>query len=176
MGWALGISAACLSAGPLQGIQLSVSVQIPVLLRGRAGAALFIDCEGNFVVERVAAMAEGAVRWAQAQSEARQGPGLQAAVASFTKEAIADSIRCHRVTDQAELVRLVVIDSIAFHFRQGTQSMADRSRLLAGLSQQLLQQAEARDVAVVVMNHVTIKPAVDGQTHIIPSLALLDQE
>ena len=45
-------------------------------------------------------------------------------------------------------VRLVVIDSIAFHFRQGTQSMADRSRLLAGLSQQLLQQAEARDVAV----------------------------
>ena len=45
-------------------------------------------------------------------------------------------------------VRLVVIDSIAFHFRQGTQGMADRSRLLAGLSQQLLQQAEARDVAV----------------------------
>ena len=38
------------------------------------------DCEGNFVVERVAAMAEGAVRWAQAQFEARQGPGLQAAV------------------------------------------------------------------------------------------------
>ena len=46
------------------------------------------DCEGNFVVERVAAMAEGAVRWAQAQSEARQGPGLQAAVSHCMRTAV----------------------------------------------------------------------------------------
>ena len=32
------------------------------------------------MVERVAALAESAVHWARALSEARQGPGLQAAV------------------------------------------------------------------------------------------------
>jgi len=56
-------------------------------------------------------------------------------------------------------VRLVVVDSIAFHYR-GDASSADagqRSRQLAAQAQALHALASERDLAVVVVNHVTTR-------------------
>jgi RecA/RadA recombinase len=56
-------------------------------------------------------------------------------------------------------VKLVVIDSIAFPFRQDQQGQdsAQRSRQLSSLSQDLYRNALQKRVAVVVVNHVTTK-------------------
>ena len=45
-------------------------------------------------------------------------------------------------------VRLLIIDSVAFHFRQDTGDVAQRVRTLAGLAQQLMRLAGEHDVAV----------------------------
>lgn len=45
-------------------------------------------------------------------------------------------------------VKMIVIDSIAFHFRQDFQDMAQRTRVLAEMAQNLMQLAEDRDLAV----------------------------
>ena len=54
-------------------------------------------------------------------------------------------------------VKLVIIDSIAFHFRQDTSDGATRSRVLSGLAQNLHQLAYENNLAVVVINHITTK-------------------
>ena len=43
-------------------MQLSVDVQIPVCFGGNAGHAVYIDTEGSFVVERLADIAQAAIR------------------------------------------------------------------------------------------------------------------
>jgi RAD51-like protein 2 len=45
-------------------------------------------------------------------------------------------------------VKLVVIDSVTFHFRQETGDLAARTRQLAQMAQQLMQLAGQQDVAV----------------------------
>lgn len=45
-------------------------------------------------------------------------------------------------------VKLIIIDSIAFHFRQDFQDMAQRTRVLAEMAQKLMQLAEDKDLAV----------------------------
>ena len=67
-------------------------------------------------------------------------------------------------------VKLVVIDSITFHFRQDTQDMAQRTRTLASLAQSLTRLAAYRRIAIVLMNQVTTKVSDGGQSRIIPAL------
>jgi len=45
-------------------------------------------------------------------------------------------------------VKLIIIDSIAFHFRQDFHDMAQRTRVLAEMAQKLMHLAEERDLAV----------------------------
>ena len=47
-------------------------------------------------------------------------------------------------------VKLVVIDSITFHFRQNFPDLAHRARVLAGMAQKLMQLAVSLQVAVRV--------------------------
>ena len=54
-------------------------------------------------------------------------------------------------------VKLVVIDSVAFHFRHDYEEMAQRTRLLSAYSQSLTAMAKRFGVAVVLMNQVTTK-------------------
>ncbi len=42
----------------------------------------------------------------------------------------------------------MVVDSIAFHFRQDFSDMAQRSRTVTAMAQQLIAAAQAHDVAV----------------------------
>jgi len=66
-------------------------------------------------------------------------------------------------------VRVIVIDSIAFHFRLNFPDMALRTRLLNGISQTLMQLASENELAVVLMNQMTTKMDMD-HSKLVPAL------
>ncbi|KAJ9546286.1 hypothetical protein OSB04_018829 [Centaurea solstitialis] len=68
-------------------------------------------------------------------------------------------------------VKVVIIDSITFHFRQDFDDMALRTRLLSGMALKLMKLASKFGVAVVLLNQVTTKYS-DGSFHL--ALALGD--
>ena len=135
-------------------------------------------------MERVAEIAESTI--AQL-AEAAGANGL--APASVTVEALLGGIRYYRVHDHIEQVallnlldgivharpqiKLVVLDSIAFHFRYDFGDMGLRSRLLNGMSQTLIKLAHKHQLAVVLMNQMTTKVRAgdgDGQSALVPAL------
>ena len=54
-------------------------------------------------------------------------------------------------------IRLIVMDSVAFHFRHGFDDMAKRSRMLSQMSQDLNKMATDYELSIVVINQVTTK-------------------
>lgn len=60
-------------------------------------------------------------------------------------------------------VRLLVIDSIAYHFRRGFTDFAARARMLVGLAQELLAIANEFNLAVVVTNQVRRRHGSENQ-------------
>ena len=65
--------------------------------------------------------------------------------------------RLSSLIDQCGDIKLVIIDSIAFPFRQNLHDVATRTRILAGVASKLQQVAYEKNIAVVVTNHVTSK-------------------
>lgn len=142
-------------------LQLAVDVQIPVCFGGQGGQALYVDTEGSFLVQRVADMAHAAVKHCTTLA---QDDEQQAALRDFTVESILSGLSLVRCHDYVELlahsyilpdfltkhpqVQLVVIDSIAFPFRHDFEDFSQRTRLLSGLAQQLIQLATEHNVAV----------------------------
>ncbi|KAM6969852.1 DNA repair protein RAD51 homolog 3 [Aplochiton taeniatus] len=163
-------------------IQLAVDVQIPVCFGGLGGKALYIDTEGSFLVQRVVDLANAAVQHCGLLAE---DADQQQALKELTLETILSNlflVRCH---DYVELlaetyllpdflakhpeIRLVVIDSIAFPFRHDFDDLSQRTRLLNGLAQQLIQMATNCNVAVVLTNQMTTK-VWSGGSKLIPAL------
>jgi RAD51-like protein 2 len=91
--------------------------------------------------------------------------------ASCSRDALLSGIHVFRVHEQAELVstinmlprfladkpkiKLIIIDSIAFHFRQEAKDFQARTRLLSQITQLLNDLAYKNGLAVVMTNHVT---------------------
>ena len=69
-------------------------------------------------------------------------------VALSSQLAMVDALETHLSADPG--IRLVVLDSVAFHFRQEVQDPGTRARQLAQLAQTLLGLAARHDVAVSV--------------------------
>ncbi|CAG8533950.1 14302_t:CDS:10 [Ambispora leptoticha] len=156
------------------GIQLSINVQIPKNLSGPGGEAIYIDTEGSFIAQRAQEIATATV-----QSLSEKSPNSTEPLIDV--ETILSRIHYFRIHDYIELlavvkilddylkehsnVKLVVIDSIAFHFRQNFSDMALRTRLLNGLAQDLTKLADSFDLAVVViLNQMTTKFGVNSGT------------
>lgn len=154
------------------GIQLAVDVQMPAAFGGLGASAVYIDTEGSFMVERVVEIADACIR--HLKKLGNSGNAAQKAAASnLSRDQMLANIHYVRVRDYTEQlavtqmlssfvashpqVKLIVIDSIAFHFRQDFQDMAQRTRVLAEMAQKLMHLAEKRDLAVVLMNQVTTK-------------------
>lgn len=135
-------------------------------------------------VERLADMASAVSTHLSriAKSKARNRPetldsaaitAITLAAEGMTKERFLEGVNVYRAHDQSELlavinrlpaflavktkVKLLVIDSIAFPFRQNLQDNINRSRLLSSVAQQLNQLAYNFGLAVVVINHVTTR-------------------
>lgn len=98
------------------------------------------------------------------------------AVAGMTARSLLEGIHVMRVHDHTEQlaaiqhipdfirahpqVKLVVIDSIAFHLRHGINDFGTRGRILSLMSNKLQELANRQSAAVVVINQMTTK--VDG--------------
>lgn len=65
-------------------------------------------------------------------------------------------------------VKLIVIDSIAFHFRQDFQDMAQRTRVLAEMAQKLMHLAEKRDLAV---SSLQFQPQHNPNSYMLPDVS-----
>ncbi|XP_047982723.1 DNA repair protein RAD51 homolog 3 [Salvia hispanica] len=154
------------------GIQLAVNVQIPAEYGGLGGKAVYIDTEGSFMVERVLQIAE-----ACAQDMLEYNTLLrrdsQACLVDKQPKSFLDNIFYFRVctyTEQIAVinylekflsehkdVKVVIVDSITFHFRQDFEDMALRTRLLSGMALKVMKLAKKFNLAVVLLNQVTTK-------------------
>ncbi|CBJ28124.1 rad51 homolog C [Ectocarpus siliculosus] len=171
------------------GMQLAVDVQIPHQFGGVGGGALYIDTEGSLTVERLSQLCSAVVEHLQkiARNKRKQGvPDLESAVP--TQEAFLGGIHVWRLHDHAEQlaavrtlpeflvahpeVKLVVMDSVAFHFRHAFQDMSVRTRMLSRMAQQLNEVAQAHSLAVVLVNQMTTKVMTGhrGESSLVPAL------
>jgi len=170
--------------------QLCVSTQTPEAFNGLEGEAVYVDTEGSFMAERAMDMASALVEYLGKMTALTPEDGgkreMEEAMKTFTPEKILRGIhlfRCHEVTELLAVletlgefiaehpkVRLVVIDSVAFHFRQDFQDMALRTTILSKMTNRLMSIATARQVAVVTVNQVTVKPQRDGPARLVPAL------
>ena len=185
-------------------MQLVLDVQVPEILGGVGGDAIYIDTEGSFLIDRVVNMATVLSNHLQKTAKLSKRKkasstasveideidrSKQSAADAMTKERLLSGINIFRVHDQTELlgiinnllaymalhpnIKLIVIDSIAFHFRQDIQDTSSRNRILSNIAQILNQVAYTYNVGIVLMNHVTTR--FDRNTNglnsrIIPSL------
>ncbi|XP_062156428.1 DNA repair protein RAD51 homolog 3 isoform X2 [Alnus glutinosa] len=154
------------------GIQLAVNVQIPVDSGGLGGKAIYIDTEGSFMVERALQIAEACIE-DMSESDGLLRKDFKACQLKMHPNNILENIFYFRVcsyTEQIALtnylekfisehkdVKIVIVDSVTFHFRQDFDDMALRTRLLTGMALKLMKLAKAFSVAVVLLNQVTNK-------------------
>eukprot|EP00299_Pterocystis_sp_00344_P005367 c1676_g1_i1.p1 GENE.c1676_g1_i1~~c1676_g1_i1.p1 ORF type:complete len:375 (+),score=80.57 c1676_g1_i1:23-1147(+) len=170
-------------------MQLAINVQIPKFLQGVEGDALFIDTEGSFSATRIHQMATKISSQLKVLAE-RTSPQNIPLVPD--PRSILSHIHVFRVFDQTEQlalirslpstisdiekshgrsVRLVIFDSIAFHFRYNTDDMAARTRSLNIMSQTLTSLAKGSNIAVVLLNQVTTRVVeTTGESHVVPAL------
>ncbi|GER57501.1 DNA repair and recombination protein radA [Striga asiatica] len=141
------------------GIQLAVNVQIPADYGGLGGKAIYIDTEGSFMVERVRqiaeACAEDMLEYNSLLRKDSQACRVDKQADSFMENIF--YFRTCTYTEQIAVVKVVIIDSITFHFRQDFEDMALRTRLLSGIALKLMKLAKKFNLAVVLLNQVTTK-------------------
>ncbi|PWA88217.1 RAS associated with diabetes protein 51C [Artemisia annua] len=168
------------------GIQLAVNVQIPYDYGGLGGKAIYIDTEGSFMVERALQIAEACsddmaeysrmYRKGSHASEVKRQPKdfleniFYFRVCTYTEQIALINYLEKFITEHKD-VKVVIVDSITFHFRQDFDDMASRTRVLGGMALKLMKLARKFGVAVVLLNQVTTKYS-DGSFHL--ALALGD--
>lgn len=153
-------------------IQLAVDVHIPEKLGGVEGHCIYIDTEGSLMPERVGEVATHLVHHLNNIEQSETEP--------IHVNSILDHIYYYRIHDRVELIaltsqlkkiisvlneknknpiRLIIIDSITFHFRviEQFKDMGQRTRLLTLIASQLMELA-SMNIAVVIINQVTTKP------------------
>lgn len=155
------------------GIQLAINVQLPQPFSGLAGEAIYIDTEGSFMPERCLQMATAFCNHLVKIAKHRGDPGRIQAAAAENADNILKRIHVFRAKDHVEQlavgrilfkyldshpsVRLIVVDSVAFHFRQDFDDLGARARILGQMSQNFMELASKKQIAVVLMNQVTTR-------------------
>ena len=181
-------------------MQLALAVQLPEALNGLDGDTIYIDTEGSFFAPRCLAMAESLLAQIQDEVSRHGSPEQRAEVGALVKSgarAMLGRIHYYRVHDLAEqlavchvlpeaigeiarnapgrpgrCVRLVVVDSIAFHVRASTElTYAKRLQLVGQMAQLLSHAARRSPCAVVLINQVTTRVnEVLGTSGLVPAL------
>ncbi len=153
-------------------IQLACNATIPSIVEGVDGSAVYIDTEGSFVPQRALQIAQGLIN--KLHQVTAPFPTHAKAVQTLTARNVLSRIHVFRVFDQAELlaviaamrlfltnnhrdVRVLIVDSIAFHFRRSSADAAHRSRVLHALGADLHRLAVDFNLGVVLINQVTTK-------------------
>jgi len=163
------------------GMQLAAAACIPEHYDGLSAKVIYLDTEGSFVVERMLEVAEATVEHIKRIAET---PEDLKVAEEFTVQKVLSSIQYYRVHDFVEQValinilpmlmeqqpgtKLVILDSVAFHFRH-FDDFKSRSRLLNNMSQTLNNLARECQVAVVLINQMTTNVK-NGETTLVAAL------
>lgn len=183
-------------------MQLSVDARLPTEYGGAAGETVYLDTEGNFCPERCYTMAHSLVDHVRKSAErkrrnmnnANHRMMLPPQVPEwFEPDTIMKGIHVYRAHDEAAQtaiitalpnflrrreqlgcpVKLLVVDSIAFHYRcapPGGNYMA-RTRSLSTVASLLSDIATSFDLAVAVINQMTTKFGSSGtECRLVPAL------
>ncbi|TDH66170.1 hypothetical protein CCR75_005223 [Bremia lactucae] len=134
------------------GIHACLAAQFLQNTSGKPSSAVFIDSEGSFIIERVASMAEHCL-----------ADFSQLGASRLTRDDLLRGITYYRVHDFVEQMevlhslpsyfktviecKLVVIDTIAFHFRHGFEDYNQRTRALDDVASLLNKLATDFNVA-----------------------------
>ncbi|OQV16473.1 DNA repair protein RAD51-like protein 3 [Hypsibius exemplaris] len=170
-------------------MQLCVNVQLPDALSGIQGSAIYIDTDGAFVVERLREMAEAIVEKCREEADSDDtiyDDTVRGALQQFNVDEVLARIfhfRCHDYFDmltvvhllpefaQKRNVKLIVIDSVASHFRYAFEDdLAKRARIMNSFMQKLNACAIENKIAVVMTNQMTTRVAAGEDTRLIPAL------
>ncbi|CAH1802160.1 unnamed protein product [Owenia fusiformis] len=167
-------------------IQLSVDVQIPTCFGGLQGEAVYIDTEGSFVAARAADIAKATVEHCSNIAQAENNEEQLKSMEAFTWESVLAGIHYYRCNDYLQLlatvhllpefltqhpkVKLIVVDSIAFHFRHDFDDFSLRTRILNGMAQSFIKLATQLNLAVMLTNQMTTRVNADGGSHLTPAL------
>ncbi|KAJ3222536.1 DNA repair protein rad51c [Clydaea vesicula] len=155
-------------------IQLSLNVQLPSSLGGLEGEAIYIDTEGSFTLERVEEMARHICK--------KLNKSLLTSVEKFLSNIhyfrifdLNENIAIFNALDEYikknKKIKLIVIDSIAFHFRSSFTDLGLRSRILNTLSQKLMKLASDFNLVIVLVNQMTTKLIKGGNcSTLVPAL------
>jgi RAD51-like protein 2 len=138
---------------------------------GVEGSCIYIDTEGSFVVERVVEIAEHFIQHLTHMANITENNSLDGEY--FTLDKILSRIFYYRVHDYVEQialvnllpniinqlpnVKLIVIDSVTFHFRHDFTDMSLRTRILTTMAQNLMSIAQNFNCSVILMNQMTTK-------------------
>ncbi|GLD97261.1 hypothetical protein PINS_up005944 [Pythium insidiosum] len=135
------------------GIHLCLAAHIQRHSQSLTGAlssysSIFVDTEGSFVIERVAAMAESLSQRLSgvARDDLLRGIAYYRAHDYVEQLEILHSLP-HTLHSQSE-IQLIVVDSIAFHFRHGFEDYGQRARALDATAVLLERLATQHNVAV----------------------------
>lgn len=147
-------------------MQLCVNAQLPKILGGYGGKALFIDTEGSFRIHRFIQIAKGTLKHFTSSKKSVEGLNIDMMLNNlyydFLKSHLEVIARINLLPSflakHPELA-LIVVDSIAFQFRYGFEdSYSKRTKLLNGIIQKLVKLANENDIAVVLTNQMTVRP------------------
>ncbi len=156
-------------------MQLALDASIPSAFNGLDGEAVYIDTEGSFMPERALQMASALVTHLRkpADADGRARTAEQVAIArALEPRSLLERLHVYRVHDLSEQlgvirsldefvgsreVRVVVVDSIAFHLRYGEMEYGRRLQRLSQMATALCELATRRHLAVVLINHVTTR-------------------
>ncbi|KAH3877511.1 DNA repair protein RAD51 homolog 3-like [Dreissena polymorpha] len=154
-------------------MQLACDVQIPRCLGGQGAEALYIDTQGGLVMERLTEVVSATVAHCRQIAIQDEHPEMSLKLSSLSIETMLAGVHVHRCTSHLQLlaiieqlqaflkanrkVRLVIIDSVSFHFRHDFEDLSLRTRILTNSAQTLHKIARSFDIPVVVTNQMTTR-------------------
>jgi RAD51-like protein 2 len=162
-------------------MQLCLNAQIPTKLNGLGGEAIYIDTEGSMMPLRFEQMAIAIQKHLLTISKKNWSSDIELIDFISTKLSPTEMLRnihVFRVTDIDEQdatiynlatfieshpnVKIVVIDSIAFHYRYHNEhEMKNRGRKLQFIGAELHRIAVLYNIVVLIVNQVTTKVSFD---------------
>ncbi|KAI8098927.1 P-loop containing nucleoside triphosphate hydrolase protein [Halteromyces radiatus] len=147
-----------LSGGPGTGktqlcIQLACNVQLPLDQGGLDGECIYIDTEGGLMLERFRQVAF-------MEKDHQQGELKLKRIHHFRIldhiQLIALIRQLPDVLQELPKVKLLILDSIAYHFRLNIRDNRTRAGFVNFIGQSLIQLANQFGLAIVVTNHISI--------------------
>ncbi|MHA1868586.1 MAG: DNA repair and recombination protein RadA [Candidatus Heimdallarchaeaceae archaeon] len=131
--------------------QLCINVQLPKDLGGLEGKAFFIDTERTFSPQRIEEIASFRIK-----NTKKVLDNILVAPTSNTDIMLAYINQLEKIIPE-ENIKLVIIDSLAAHFRAefiGKDRLVERQQKIMNLAEKLVEIAVDHDVAIVVTNQI----------------------